>query len=121
MSKDDPTSECCPICKDKECKIHLLARFDASADEGELGVGLIDGSLCDVNEIEEVLQRARLARIQSARATGKPKAPRWIMKERGLRDYYAALGGLGGFNPEEYESDEDAESHNANPSASPVS
>jgi hypothetical protein len=26
------------------------------------------------------------------RATGKPKAPRWIMKERGLRDYFDALG-----------------------------
>jgi len=28
--EDDPTAECCPICKDKQCKIHLLACFDAS-------------------------------------------------------------------------------------------
>lgn len=45
MSEDDPTSERCPICKDKECKVHLLARFDESGDEGELGVELIGGPL----------------------------------------------------------------------------
>ena len=33
------TSERCPICKDKECKMHLLARFDASGDEGALELG----------------------------------------------------------------------------------
>ena len=70
--------------------------IDAS-DAGELGVGLTDGPLCDVNEIEVVLQCARLAWVQSVRATGKPKAPSWIMKERGLRDYYDALGGSDGF------------------------
>jgi len=30
------------------------------------------------------------------------------MKERGLRDYFDALGGLGGFDLEEYDGDEDA-------------
>ena len=40
--------------------------------------------------------------------TGKPKAPRWIVKERGLRDYFDAIGGLGGFDLEEYDSDEHA-------------
>jgi hypothetical protein len=30
------------------------------------------------------------------------------MKERGLQDYVDALGGLGGFDLEEYDSDEDA-------------
>jgi hypothetical protein len=108
MSEDDPTAECCPICKDKECKVHLLGRFDESGDEGELGVGLIDGPLYDVNEIEEVLQRVRLAWVQSVRATGKPKVPKWIINERGLRDYFDALGGLGGSDLEKYESDEDA-------------
>jgi hypothetical protein len=29
MTEDDHTSERCPICKDEECKDHLLARFDA--------------------------------------------------------------------------------------------
>jgi hypothetical protein len=96
--EDDPTAECCPICKDKECKVHLLGRFDESGDEGELGVGLIDGPLCNVNEIEEVLQRARLAWVQSVRAAGRPEAPQWIMNERGLQDYFDALGGLGGFD-----------------------
>jgi hypothetical protein len=43
MSEDDPTSVRFPICKYKECKVHLLVRFDASGDDGELGVGLIDG------------------------------------------------------------------------------
>ena len=108
MSEDDPTSERCPICKDQECKVHLLACFDTSGDEGELGVGLTAGPLYYVNEIEEVLQRARLSWVQSVRATGKRKAPRWIMKERGLQDYVDALGGLGGFDLEEYDSDEDA-------------
>jgi hypothetical protein len=35
MSEDDPSLEHCPICQDKECQRHLLARFDASGDEGE--------------------------------------------------------------------------------------
>jgi hypothetical protein len=30
MNEDDSTSGCCPICGDKECQRHLLARFDAS-------------------------------------------------------------------------------------------
>ena len=103
LSEDDANSGRCPICKHKE-----PARFDASGDEGELGVGLTAGPLYYVNEIEEVLQRARLSWVQSVRATGKRKAPRWIMKERGLQDYVDALGGLGGFDLEEYDSDEDA-------------
>jgi hypothetical protein len=107
-SEDDLTSECCPICKDKECKKHLLACFDASGDQGALGVGLAGGPLYYVNEIEEVLQRTRLAWVQSVRATGKPKAPRWIMKERDLRDYYDALGGSGGFDLVHKQSDERA-------------
>ena len=105
MSEDDPSSERCPICEDKECQRHLLARFDASGDEGELGVGLVGGALYDVNEIETVLERARLAWVQSVRATGKPKAPPWIMKERGLRYYFDALGGS---DVAKYDSDEDA-------------
>jgi hypothetical protein len=107
-SKDDPTSDCCPFCKDEECKIHLLARFDKSGDEGDFGVGLVGGPLSYVNEIGEVLDRARLAWVQSVRAAGKPKAPRWIMKEPGLRDYFDALENPGGFDLEEYENDEDA-------------
>jgi hypothetical protein len=81
MSEDDPTLECCPICKGKECEKHLLARLDASGDQGEFGVGLAGGSLQKVYEIKDVLQRARLAWVQSVRASGTPKAPPWIMKE----------------------------------------
>jgi hypothetical protein len=109
LSEDDPTSERCSICKDQECKVHLLDCFDTSGDEGELGVGLTAGPLYYVNEIEEVLQRARLSWVQSVRATGKRKAPRWIMKERGLQDYVDALGGLGGFDLEGYDSDEETQ------------
>src|ERR1039458_6842095 len=108
MSEDDSTSERCPICKDKECKIHLLGRFDESGDEGVFGIGLVDGPLFDVKEIEEVLQRAQLAWVQSVRAAGKPEIPQWIMKSQSLRDYYDQLGDAGDFDPEEYESDEDA-------------
>jgi hypothetical protein len=43
MSEDDPNSERFPFCKYKGCKVHLLVRIDASGDDGELGVGLIDG------------------------------------------------------------------------------
>lgn len=107
MTEDDPTPERCPICKDKQCKVHLLGCFD-ELGEGELGVGLIDGPLYDVKEIEEVLQRARLAWVLSARAAGKPKAPQWIMKERGLQDYFDALGGLDPSYLEKCGSDEDA-------------
>ena len=103
---EDDTS--CPICKEKECKKHLLARFDASGDSGLFGIGLEEGPLCEANEIEEVLRRTRLVWVRSARATGKPKAPEWIIKERDLRAYFDALGGLGGSDLEKYDSDEDA-------------
>jgi hypothetical protein len=105
MSDDDPDSECCPICENKECERHLLARFDTGWGEGELGVGLIDGALYSVKEIETLLNRTRLAWVQSVRSTGKPKAPPWIMKEEGLQDYFEALGGI---DVARYDSDEDA-------------
>ena len=56
---------------------------------------MIDGALSNVNEIEVVLEHARLAWVQSVRATGKPMAPQWIMKERDLQDYFDALGSAG--------------------------
>jgi hypothetical protein len=105
MSEDDPSSERCPICEDKECQRHLLARFDASGDEGEYGVGLVGGPLYYEHEIDDVLNRTRLAWVQSVRATGKPKAPRWIMNERGLKDYFDHLGGI---DLAKYENDEEA-------------
>lgn len=106
MSDDDPTAERCPICKEKECQRHLLALFDEQGDQGV--AGLVGGPLYDVNE--KVLRRARLAWVQSVRVTGKPKAPRWIMKERGLLDYFYGLGrsSVGDFDLENSQSDEDA-------------
>jgi hypothetical protein len=106
MSEDDPGLDGCPICRDKECQRHLIACFDKSGEEGEFGVGLLDGTLNEAQEIEQVLKRARLAWVQSIRATGKPKAPPWIMKDEwGLRRYFDALGGI---DVDKYDSDEDA-------------
>jgi hypothetical protein len=107
MNEDVSSSERCPICDKKECQKHLLARFDASGDEGEYGIGLVGGPLYYEYEIEEVLKLARLAWVRSVRATTKPEAPRWIMNERGLKDYFNALGS-GGFDLRKYENDEEA-------------
>src|SRR5581483_11652330 len=107
---DDPHFDGCPLCKNKRCRTHLLARFDASGDDGAFGIGLVDGALCDVNEIGSVLEYARLAWVQSVRATGKPKAPKWMTKERDLQYYFKALGGQGGFDLVDEESDEMAAS-----------
>jgi len=107
MNEDDSSSERCPICERKECQKHLLARFDASGDEGEYGVGLVGGPLYYEYEIDDVLNRARLAWVQSVRATGKPKVPHWIMNERGLKNYFGVLG-TAGFDLKEYDSDEQA-------------
>lgn len=74
-------------------------------DLGAFGVGLAGGALFDVKETEQVLKRARLAWVQLVRATGKPKAPPWIMKVRGLGYYFDALGGI---DVDKYDSDEDA-------------
>jgi hypothetical protein len=97
--------EYCPICDEKDCQKHLLACFEASGEEGEYGVGLVGGPLYYEYEIDDVLHRARLAWVQSVRATGKPKAPRWIMNERGLKDYFDHLGGI---DLAKYESDDEA-------------
>jgi hypothetical protein len=105
--EDDFTSERCPLCKKKKCRTHLLACFDESGDDGEFGVGLVDGRLFYVKEIEEVLERIRLTWVQSVRVNGRPEPPQWIMKEQGLEDYYDVLGGPH-FDLEKYESDEDA-------------
>ena len=97
---DEDDTERCPLCKTKECRTHLLARFDEFGDEGEFGVGIVGGPFFYLKEIKEVLDRVRLAWVQSAQAPGKPKAPRWIIKEQGLQDYYDVLGGAGGFDLE---------------------
>jgi len=108
-SEDDPSTEgYCPLCKRKNCKKHLLACFDTSGDEGEFGVGLVAGRLYYAKEITQVLELIRLAWVQSVRATGKPKAPRWIIKERALRDYFDAIGGAGGLGLVKKESDKTA-------------
>jgi hypothetical protein len=60
-----------------------------------------------VQEIEQILERARLAWVQSVRTTGKPKAPSWIMNDSGLRQYFDALEGT---DVDKYDSDEDAAS-----------
>jgi hypothetical protein len=91
----------------------ILLDLDASGDNGEFGIGLMDGPLCDANEIEALLRRARLAWVQSVRVTGKPKAPQWIIKDQGLEDYFHALGrNFDGrplkFDLRNYESDKEA-------------
>jgi hypothetical protein len=101
MNEDDTASERCPICDKKECQKHLLARIDASGDEGQYGIGLVGGPLYYEYEIEVALNRARLAWVQSVRATGKPKAPRWIIAEADLHRYFQqprAYRGLGRFS-----------------------
>jgi hypothetical protein len=110
MNDDDTASVRCPMCEKKECQKHLLARFDASGDEGEYGVGLVGGPLYYEYEIEEVLERARFAWVQSVRVTGSPKAPRWIMAEAGLLGYFKTLGPSGGSVDflDKYKSDEEA-------------
>ncbi len=104
--EDDTNQAGCPICEDKECQRHLLACFDESGDAGGFGVGLVGGALMDAKEIPQVLERARLAWVQSIRVTGKPKASPWVMKDKcGLRNYFDALGGI---DVDKYDSDEDA-------------
>jgi hypothetical protein len=39
--EDEDDTERCPLCKNRECKTHLLACFDESGDEGEFGVGIV--------------------------------------------------------------------------------
>jgi hypothetical protein len=97
-SEDEPSADRCPICKGKNCRKHLLARFDTSGDDGAFGIGLVDGALCDVNEIGMVLEHARLAWVQSVRATGKPEPVDWMIEEERLLDYYDALGDAGGLD-----------------------
>jgi hypothetical protein len=105
--------ERCPICETWDCEKHLLALFDATGGTGEYGVGLTDGPLSEVKEIEELLERTCLAWVQSVRTTGKPKAPQWIEKEPDLKYFFDALGrgsyeDGAGFDPAKYESEQDA-------------
>lgn len=113
MSEDDDIVEPCPLCKHKKCEKHVLACFDRAGDDGAFGLGLLGGALCHVNEIEVAMEHARLAWVRSVRATGKPKAPQWIMKDFGLQQYFDALGrsvsgGKVDFDVGKYKSDEDA-------------
>ena len=99
--------ERCPICNRTKCKRHLLACFDSSGDEGDFVIGLVDGAILDVNELEAVMKQARLAWVQSVRSTGAPVAPRWMEKVPGLDGYFAKLGS-GVVDIAKYENDEDA-------------
>jgi hypothetical protein len=53
----------------------LLARFDASGDEGHYGIGLVGGHLYEEYEIEEVLDRTRLAWVQSGAGHREAQGP----------------------------------------------
>ena len=73
--EDDATLERCPLCKNQECKTHLLACFDASGDEGAFGIGLVDGPLYYVNEIGKVLYLARWPGCSRCGPPGSPRPP----------------------------------------------
>ncbi len=78
--------------KRRNAKRRLLACFDESGDAGEFGVGLVDGALMDAEEIPEVLERARLAWVQSMRATGKSRRPlRGLGKRNGVSGVTSTL------------------------------
>jgi hypothetical protein len=84
-----------------ECKRHLLACFGDGVD---FVVGLEDGAILDVDELEAVMKLARLVWVQSVRSTGKPLA---MEKVPGLDSYFAKLGS-GSFDIAKFENDEDA-------------
>ena len=63
-----------------------------SGDGGDFVIGLEDGAILDVNELEAVMKLARLVWVQSVRSTGEPVAPRWMEKVPGLDSYFAKLG-----------------------------
>jgi len=105
---DEGGSAKCPECGTEDCEAHLLGAFDRSGDEGEFGIGLVGGPLCELNAIGEVFELIRLAWVKSVRNSGKPTPPEWIEKTLSLKDYFEDLGTDDGFDIADYDGDEDA-------------
>ena len=53
-----------------------------TSQETRAKFGLVDGPLSDVNEIDEVLERARFAWVQSLRAVGKTRSAGLLRRSR---------------------------------------
>jgi hypothetical protein len=103
---DDADAGSCPVCGTEDCDRHLLASFDRSG-EGEFGIGLCGGALYEVAAIGEVLDLTCLAWAQSARVSQTAQSPKWMTQFPPLQRFWECLGEAG-FDPQEYDNDEDA-------------
>jgi hypothetical protein len=64
-------------------KARLLASFDVDPAEGEFGIGLVGGTLYNINEIGTLLEKITLEWVHAAQREerdedGNPIAPRWV-------------------------------------------
>jgi hypothetical protein len=82
----------CPICNNGQCTAHLLASFDADPGEGEFGIGLVGGTLFDVEEIGELLTKVTRAWVDAIRSAERPTTPAWIKNNRYVSHFYDAIG-----------------------------
>lgn len=73
------SDDLCPVCEESygTCG-HLLACFDLSAEHGDFGVGLVDGALRDVEEIDWFRKVFLADAAKAILANGNaPKRPDW--------------------------------------------
>ena len=90
----------CPFCQDPECDLnpqgHLLACFDLTFDgEGELGVGLVSGSLNnEALGLYDLLKTLRQTRLSCLRVDlgQRGAVPPWVGQDAALSRYFHALG-----------------------------
>lgn len=98
----------CAICGKRKCvdagTQHLLASFDLTFDDqGRHGAGLGGGALHEVQEIRDLLDAIRSARVRALTAGGaSARPPIWIRTRPALAGYFKALGN-DGFDVNDYQ------------------
>jgi hypothetical protein len=81
--------DACPVCggADRNCG-HLLAAFDLTfADEGSVGMGLLDGALSNISEVEQAFEAAIQKYTENRLNDAEHAIPGWCANSQGLRDY----------------------------------
>jgi hypothetical protein len=100
------------VVKKRSGKARLLASFDVDPAEGEFGIGLVGGTLYNINEIGTLLEKITLEWVHAAQREerdedGNPIAPRWVKNNPDVSEFYHSLGF--GVDPSEVDSASDEE------------
>jgi hypothetical protein len=91
IESSDSEGEPCPFCKKLDCEDHLLACIDESG-EADNRVGILDGTLYGVKEIDKIFEKICMAWVKWIRIKPKAPKPSWITSNSIILNYFESFG-----------------------------